>query len=87
MSLERVHTTAPAQGWNCKPLLHVRSLCAAQRFGIELDEAKNLDAVAKEAAIHSERSAVQVRVISRAGASEVPMLACNNYTREEQQEV
>ena len=33
-----------------------------QRFGIELDEAKNQAAVAKEAAIHSERSAVQVRV-------------------------
>ena len=45
--------------------------CAAQRFGIELDEAKNQDAVAKEAAIHSERSAVQVRV-------RVSMPTCNN---------
>lgn len=34
--------------------------CMAQRFGIDLDAARNQAAVGKEAAIHSERSSVQV---------------------------
>lgn len=38
---------------------------SAQRFGIELDEAKNQAAVGKEAAIHTERSAVQVSGLDR----------------------
>ena len=33
----------------------------AQRFGIEVDDVRNQAAVGKEAAIHSERSAVQAR--------------------------
>ncbi len=33
----------------------------AQRFGIEVDDARNQAAVGKEAAIHSERSTVQAR--------------------------
>ena len=34
--------------------------CMAQRFGIDLDHARNQAAVGREAAIHSERSDVQV---------------------------
>ncbi|KAK9846524.1 hypothetical protein WJX81_005941 [Elliptochloris bilobata] len=45
------------------PEIRRRALAGLQRFGIELDEAKNLEAVGKEAAIHAERSAVQVLVV------------------------
>lgn len=34
--------------------------CMAQRFGIDLDHVQNQAAVGREAAIHSERSDVQV---------------------------
>ncbi len=51
----------------------------AQRFGIEVDDARNQAAVGKEAAIHSERSTVQARALRPQSARPCDSCALHDY--------